>query len=157
MKIQNELERSMIWHGGGDHVGSLWRIELDLLGVNHVLNLVFQRPTIVSIIPRTSGMICTYCIKIVVRRRSFGVWMRSYQRNQIHLQQVLQCLRQKHVDVGELSFGLVLPSTISPLLLSLRCRTEDQDFPHMLVMISLVMTLFPYTALDSFFPLYGFL
>ena len=89
LKIENELERSMILHGSDDHTRSIWRIELDFLGVNHVLNLVFQHPTIVSIIPRTAAVIGTYYIRIVVRRRSLRVWMRSYQHNQIHPQHML--------------------------------------------------------------------
>ena len=143
----------MIWNGSIDHVEGIWRNEFNLFDVNHVLNLVFQHPTIVSIMPRTAGMISTYCIRIVVRRRSFRVWMKSYQSNQIHPQHVLQCLRQWHVDVGKLSFGLVLPSLISPLLLSMRYRTEDQDCPHMLVVVTLVMTLLAIHNIGLFLPI----
>ena len=45
---------AMFWQGSSDHVRSLRRVEFNLLGVNHVLNLVFQRPTIVSIVPRAA-------------------------------------------------------------------------------------------------------
>ena len=48
------------------------RVELGLLGVNQILNLVLQCPTIVSIMPEIARMISTRCIRIVVRRRSFG-------------------------------------------------------------------------------------
>ena len=54
--------------------------------INQVFNFVFQPPTVVSIMPRAIGVVCTSCIRIVVRERSLGIWMRSYQRNQIHPQ-----------------------------------------------------------------------
>ena len=57
---------AMFWQGSSDHIGSLSRLEFDLLGVNHVLNLVFQRPTILSIVPRASGMISTPRIWVLI-------------------------------------------------------------------------------------------
>ena len=84
LKIKMNWTLSMIWHGSSDHVGSLRRAEFNLIGINHILNLVFQCPTIVSIMPWAVGMVCTPCIRIVVRGRSLKIQMRSYQRNQIH-------------------------------------------------------------------------
>ena len=66
--------------------------ELQHSFVDQTLDFVPQRPTIVCIMSRTIGMIGTPGIWIVAGRKSFGVRMRVYHRNQIHLQNVLQCL-----------------------------------------------------------------
>ena len=42
LKIQNEQKLSMISHTSSDHVWSLRRVKLDLLGINHVLTLFFR-------------------------------------------------------------------------------------------------------------------
>ena len=130
----------MIWHGSSDHIRSFRRVKLNFPSINHILNLVFQCPTIISIMPRTVGMIGTPCIGIVVRRRSFGIWMRLFQRNQIHPQHVLQCLRQWHVDFGKLSPRLILSTLTTLLLLFCWFRIRNHDCPHRLLVVTLITT-----------------
>ena len=113
---------AMFWQGSSNHVCSLRRVEFNLLGVNHILNLVFQGPTIIRIVPQDARMISTPCIWIVVRRGSLRVWMRVYHRDQIHLQHVLQCLWQWHVDSGEMPLRSFYPWLIVSLLSSRRPR-----------------------------------
>ena len=106
---------AMLWQWSGDHVGSLRRLELDLFGIDHVLNFVLQCPTVLSIVPRAIRMISTPRFWVVAWRGGLGIGRRVNHRNQVHFQHVLQCLGPWHVDVGELSFRLVRPSLISLL------------------------------------------
>ena len=86
--------------------------------INQVLNFVLQLPTVVSIMPRAVGMVCTPCIRIVVRRRSLGIRMRSYQRHQILSQQVLHSLGQRHVELGKLLLGPIRLTLINRLFMA---------------------------------------
>ena len=63
--------------------------ELDYSFVNQVLNLIFQRPTAVSVMLRTVGVVCTPYIRIVMGRRSIGILRRFLQCNQLGLQHML--------------------------------------------------------------------
>ena len=118
--------------------------------------LIFSAQQSLVIMPRTSGMICTYCITIVVWRISFRVWMRSYQRNQIHLQQVLQCLRQWHVNVGKLSLGSSCLRWFPLCCCRHDAGPEIKTAPTCWSWLLLLRPFWPYTTLDSFFPMYGF-
>ena len=86
--------------------------------VNQVLNFVLQVPTVVSIMPRAVGMVCTPCIRIVVRCRGLRIRMRSYQRHQIQSQQVLQSLGQRHVELGKLPLGPLRLTLINRLFMA---------------------------------------
>ena len=81
--------------------------------INQALDFVPQLPTVISIMPRAVRMVCAPGPRIIVGWRSLRIRVRSYQRHQIQLQQVLQSLGQRHVELGELPPGLAL---INPLL-----------------------------------------
>ena len=62
----------MIWHRSSDHVRSLWRVELNLLGINLVLDLVLQIQTVIRVVSKTIRMVCTPFIGMIGRSRSVG-------------------------------------------------------------------------------------
>ena len=67
--------------------------------------------------PRTVGVISTPCIRLVARRGSIGIPRRILQRDQIHIQHVLQDLQHRHVEFGTLPIGCILFMPITLLLL----------------------------------------
>ena len=68
---------SKIWHRTSDYVRSLWRVELNLLGINHVLDLVLQSPIIILVVSRTIRVVCAPFIGMIGRSKSVGVPERS--------------------------------------------------------------------------------
>ena len=63
----------MIGQRSSDYVRSLWYFKLNLSSVDHVLNLVLERPTVVRSMPRAIRVVCTPLIRMVVRGGS--VWI----------------------------------------------------------------------------------
>ena len=68
---------SMIRPSSSDHFVSLWRVEFNLFGVNHVLNFVLQSLAAIGIMSRTVRMVCTPFVGVVSRSRSVGISQRS--------------------------------------------------------------------------------
>ena len=58
---------AMFWHGSSDHVGSLGRLELNLLCVNQVLDLIFQAQTIICSMPQAVRVINAAGAGVILR------------------------------------------------------------------------------------------
>ena len=71
LKDSNEqkfLNPSHVLAWENDHIGSLGGLELDLFSIDHILNLVLQCPTILSIVPRATRMVSAPCFWVVIWR-----------------------------------------------------------------------------------------
>ena len=110
--------------------------ELQHSFIDQVLNLIFQCPTAISVMPQTIGMISASHIRVVLRRGGVGILRRILQCYQLHLQHVLQYLSRGHVDFGELPFGHVLLTLIALALLLHLCWVRDPYCPHILLKIA---------------------
>ena len=137
----------MFGQGSSGHIGSLWRVELDFLCVNQILNLVSQSPTIICSMPRAVRMISAANVGVIPWRRPVGILWRVHESYQLSS------------NCGKICDKVILSRVYSLLGLSplgwLGCRGAAVGFAITTALTvwrrsGLFCLLGPYTALASF-------
>ena len=73
---QKSLSSNFVNSGGeplAEYFHLAIRHEFHLSSVNQVLDLVFQRPTVIGVMSRTMGVVYTKCVGVIARSRGIGL------------------------------------------------------------------------------------
>src|SRR4051812_28557481 len=89
LAIHNISNLGVIKHGSSDQVRGRRRVELDFPSIDHILDLVLQRQTIIYVMSETVGMVRAPRIGFIARSGGVRILRRVPQSNQICLQQML--------------------------------------------------------------------